>query len=292
VRQRSPALSRRRSLIREPTFPARRTRPVDRQHCASRPKGRRCLRSLLRLPQSGSSALGQVGHDQAPFAEEAGRPAFSRLPLLSPLTESDRRSAVLGAQGQCGCRHDASRVLCGERWRSTCSSIATSAGYNRPHSCLLPTSGWHPLRGRRSQALGRHQFCGRHGSRLVTFRLPLIRPSLTSIRIPAVIICGAWRPSPLSLPGSHTYYLAGIPYPNAGSTELKERMSYLKSMTPVTGRPSGALDAGQVLCAVLSVAPSFVRELSPVHSPRQTKTSPSAPSTNRSVRFLPLVVLL
>lgn len=42
--------------------------------------------------------------------------------------------------------------------------------------------------------------------------------------------------------------LAGIPYPNSQSAELKERMSYLKTTAPA-GRPSGLPDPGQVLCA-------------------------------------------
>ncbi|GAA5980280.1 hypothetical protein JCM5350_000898 [Sporobolomyces pararoseus] len=37
--------------------------------------------------------------------------------------------------------------------------------------------------------------------------------------------------------------VCGIPYPNAASAELKERMNYLKS----TSNPNGSLDAGQVL---------------------------------------------
>ncbi|GAA5960705.1 hypothetical protein JCM3765_007297 [Sporobolomyces pararoseus] len=37
--------------------------------------------------------------------------------------------------------------------------------------------------------------------------------------------------------------VCGIPYPNAASAELKERMNYLRS----TSNPSGSLDAGQVL---------------------------------------------
>ncbi|GAA5887482.1 hypothetical protein JCM16303_003432 [Sporobolomyces ruberrimus] len=40
--------------------------------------------------------------------------------------------------------------------------------------------------------------------------------------------------------------VCGIPYPNAASAELKERMNYLKT-TSNGARPSGSLDAGQVL---------------------------------------------
>ncbi|GAA5891317.1 hypothetical protein JCM5296_006897 [Sporobolomyces johnsonii] len=40
--------------------------------------------------------------------------------------------------------------------------------------------------------------------------------------------------------------VCGIPYPNAASAELKERMAYLKT-TASTGRPAGSPDPGQVL---------------------------------------------
>jgi hypothetical protein len=43
--------------------------------------------------------------------------------------------------------------------------------------------------------------------------------------------------------------IVGIPYPNSQGTELKERMSYVKSL-PRQDRSSG--DAGQVLCTSLS----------------------------------------
>ncbi|ORY92941.1 helicase C-terminal domain-domain-containing protein [Leucosporidium creatinivorum] len=41
--------------------------------------------------------------------------------------------------------------------------------------------------------------------------------------------------------------ICGIPYPNSNSTELKERMAYLKSTPASVSRPSSAPDAGQVL---------------------------------------------
>lgn len=51
--------------------------------------------------------------------------------------------------------------------------------------------------------------------------------------------------------------LSGIPYPNSNSTELKERMSYLKSTPASTSRPSGTPDAGQVLCTPLLARSPF-----------------------------------
>lgn len=77
----------------------------------------------------------------------------------------------------------------------------------------------------------------------------------------------------LSLDLSSSPFLAGIPYPNSQSAELKERMAYLKA-TAQPGRLTNGPDPGQVLCTF--IPPSFLPSPDDLHSSCRPK--PRLPS--------------
>lgn len=250
---------------------ARRARPGDLQHLGGGAQGCRRLRAVLRLPPPCSGPVGEERHDRAPRRQEAGAHRLSlSVRLLLMLTLAFRRRS--GSRR----RRPTSTSSCGSLRRATPStprcvlltcprhlvllthrlrrlgpcpscraaSFSPSSAPSSPRALTLPTT-WLAVRPPRPLSLvPRHALSHCAPSRRSRHRLrcgcPSSRPSF-----PPSLAHELTRPLALSL--------AGIPYPNSQSAELKERMAYLKSAGR-SSRPAGAPDAGQVLCASRSLS--------------------------------------